>query len=258
MDKRSKLPNTTDYKLLFNQLLKGELSPTDAELLVSWLGSEELDPEAAQLLATQLKLPVTDKLHPEIIAALEARLPLILNSTPEKQKVHLLNTRWFKYAAAVFILCFGLGLFFVVSNKKTKQEDNVVLSNPKIDIAPGKDGAVLTLDDGRTIVLDSMQSGLVANQDGSKVMLKDGKLVYDINGNLSAKTAYNLLVTPKGRQFQIVLPDGSKAWLNAASSLRYPTIFAGKERNVEVSGEVYFEVAKNAKMPFKVKVNNET
>jgi ferric-dicitrate binding protein FerR (iron transport regulator) len=89
-------------------------------------------------------------------------------------------------------------------------------------------------------------------------LLKNGQLLYNAGGPVKGAVTYNTMTTPKGRQFQLVLPDGSKVWLNAASSLRYPTVFAGNERTVEVTGEAYFEVARNATKPFVVKVGHET
>jgi hypothetical protein len=124
-----------------------------------------------------------------------------------------------------------------------------------VDIAPGKNGAVLTLADGTQVVLDSLHNGVIANQKGGQVLLKEGKLAYEPDG--SGEVAYNTMTTPKGRQFQVTLPDGTKVWLNAASAVTYPTVFTGKERVVKVTGEVYFEVTKNVKMPFRVNVNNK-
>src|SRR6202012_5385646 len=87
----------------------------------------------------------------------------------------------------------------------------------------------------------------------------DGQMDYKSTNESAADNAvaYNTITTPKGYQYQVVLPDGSKVWLNAASSLKFPTAFNGKERDVEVTGEAYFEVAKNPDMPFIVKVNRE-
>jgi hypothetical protein len=133
----------------------------------------------------------------------------------------------------------------------------------KNDIAPGKQGAILTLADGRTVVLDSLGNGVVASQGGTKVVLNNGRLAYNTEGAATAEPAYNTMTTPKGRQFQVTLPDGTKVWLNAASSLRYPTAFTGKERTVDVTGEAYFEVApmlsgSGDRMPFIVKINDAT
>jgi ferric-dicitrate binding protein FerR (iron transport regulator) len=85
-------------------------------------------------------------------------------------------------------------------------------------------------------------------------VLDNGQLAYQPTGNASAEMLFNTMSTPRGRQFRLMLPDGTRVWLNSASSLRYPTVFAGKERQVEVTGEAYFEVAENAQMPFRVKV----
>jgi transmembrane sensor len=131
-----------------------------------------------------------------------------------------------------------------------------VVSNP-IHIAPGKSGAVLTLADGSQLVLDSMGNGMVATQNGTQVLLKGGELAYAPAGSVSGEIAYNTMTTPKGRQFQLTLPDGTRVWLNAASSLRFPTAFGGNERLVSVTGEAYFEVARNNKQPFKVNVNGK-
>jgi ferric-dicitrate binding protein FerR (iron transport regulator) len=97
----------------------------------------------------------------------------------------------------------------------------------------------------------------VADQHGAAVTLNNGTLDYTGNAHTTG-AVYNSLSTPKGRQFQLILPDGSKVWLNAASSLKYPTVFAGNERRVAVTGEVYFEVAKNPHQPFIVDINDQS
>ncbi|MCS3800614.1 FecR family protein [Niastella sp. OAS944] len=155
--------------------------------------------------------------------------------------------RWSSVAAIVLVVA---GAAYFIMNKGKSNTTPVVKT---ADIPPGRDGAILTLADGRQVVLDSMGNGIVATQNGARVTLKDGALTYDKDAG-SITPVYNNLSTPKGRQFQLILPDGSKVWLNAASSLRYPTAFVGNERRVEVSGEVYFKVAKNTSMPFRITI----
>lgn len=115
--------------------------------------------------------------------------------------------------------------------------------------------AVLTLADGSTIELDDAQNGTLASQGSTKVIKLNGKLSYASGGNSEA-VGYNTIRTPKGKQYQVELPDGSMVWLNAASCLRFPTAFTGKERRVEVTGEAYFEIARHTTMPFFVKVKD--
>jgi hypothetical protein len=123
--------------------------------------------------------------------------------------------------------------------------------------APGHDGAILTLSNGTQLVLDSLNNGVIATQQGAELVLNKGQLSYKSTSyHPSSAISYNTITTPKGRQFHITLPDGTKVWLNAMSALQYPTTFNGKERTVTCSGEAYFEVAKNAAMPFKVRIND--
>ncbi|MGN7723079.1 FecR family protein [Chitinophaga sp. 22620] len=168
-------------------------------------------------------------------------------------RIHFMR-RW-GWAAAVAVLALGLGAY-LLSVREKSPEPAVAAAGTK-DIAPGKTGAVLTLADGSQVELDSLGNGVIATQNGAKVRLQNGQVVYDETGE-PAGTAFNTMVTPRGRQFRITLPDDTKVWLNAASSLRYPTAFTGKERRVEVTGEAYFEVAKNKDRPFRVVVNNAT
>lgn len=120
---------------------------------------------------------------------------------------------------------------------------------------PGGNKAVLTLGDGRTISLDDATNGGIARQGGSSISQKGGQVVYT-QGPGTPVVLFNTLATPKGGQFQLVLPDGSKVWLNAMSTIKFPTAFAGKAREVTVNGEAYFEVARNPSQPFLVTVND--
>jgi len=176
---------------------------------------------------------------------------------PAVHRVHFLRrARWWAAAAVVIGLLATSAYYLFNKPAKSQSPDGTTAS---VDVLPGKEGAMLTLSDGRQVLLDSLGNGLIAVQGTAEVKLQDGQLVYNKNGNAGeAAIAFNTMSTPRGRQFQLLLPDGTKVWLNAASSLTYPTAFTGHERKVEITGEAYFEVAKNARMPFKVKINDHT
>jgi len=138
----------------------------------------------------------------------------------------------------------------------TKTETHQQFKN---DIAPGGNRAILTLANGQQIILDSAANGNLAQQGNIKIIkLDNGRLAYKTLNEKPGEVLYNTISTPRGGQYILVLADGSKVWLNAASSLRFPTSFTGKERNVELTGEGYFEVAHNAAMPFHVKSGDMT
>ena len=172
------------------------------------------------------------------------------------RKTFILTRTWYA-AAAITILVLSSALYFISFDKS---EPTLVLTEParfKNDVLPGDNRAVLTLDDGSQINLDEAQDGLLA-KDNNIAIKKTGKgqLEYSAGESLATKVTYNTLSTPMGGQYQLVLPDGSKVWLNSGSSIRYPTAFTGLERVVELQGEAYFEIAKNKKMPFIVKTDN--
>lgn len=159
--------------------------------------------------------------------------------------------RWM--AAAAVILLLSAGIFLLV--RKTAGPAVVAVSeHKKQDAEPGHDGAILTLADGQQIVLDSVGNGALAMQGNVKIQkLSSGVVKYDNGLEGRKETLYNTLTTPRGRKTSLSLTDGTVVWLNASSSIRYPTVFTGKERLVEVTGEAYFEVAKNSAMPFVVR-----
>lgn len=181
----------------------------------------------------------------------------------EKGKViSIVSKNWYKVAAvASVILLLFVGMYFLKPTRSKEIAKNIAPVKPlKNDVAPGGNKAILTLADGSTIVLDSLENGSVAQQGNSKIIkLNDGKLAYEVARGGKQKTqkvAYNTVSTPRGGQYQLTLSDGSKVWLNAASSITFPTAFTGNKREVSITGEAYFEVAHNALMPFDVKVGN--
>jgi Fe2+-dicitrate sensor, membrane component len=156
--------------------------------------------------------------------------------------------RWWTAAAAVLLIA-GSAVYFLMPEK---QPPTPVA---KIDVAPGTNKAILTLADGSQVALDSTGSQVLV-QGKTAISQQGGELVY--NSKEEEEPVYNTLSTPKGGQFKITLPDNSVVWLNAASSIRFPTFFKGNERIVEVTGEAYFEVSHDAAKPFKVKLYDNT
>ncbi len=169
----------------------------------------------------------------------------------------VINLKWIMWiAAASVILVAGTIGLFITKNRPGNQQLAVDLPKKKElihDIAPGQNGAILTLASGQTILLDSAVNGSLAQQGNVSVIKKNGELVYKREGKTS-EVVFNTMTTPIGRQFTLVLADGSRVWLNAASSITFPTAFNGEERVVNVTGEAYFEVAHNSAMPFIVEM----
>ncbi len=167
------------------------------------------------------------------------------------------NLVWRKIGIAAVILLFaytGAHFYFYQPQKQFKKVvQKLPLHN---DVLPGGNKAVLTLANGKKIILDNANTGVLAKQGSTDIdKTKDGQIIYKAfnHGQNDQNITLNTVSTPRGGQYQVVLSDGSKVWLNAASSLRFPAVFKGKTREVEITGEAYFEVAKNAAMPFFVK-----
>ena len=161
-------------------------------------------------------------------------------------------------AAAAFILVALINLPYLKSHK---QSPPAAISLPeKYDAAPGKKAAVLTLAGGQQIELDSAATGTIGRQGNMTVINMKGVLAYNATaaGGSAKETACNTLTTNAGNQYQLVLPDGSRIWLNAASSVKFPVNFSGRERNVEITGEAYFEVAADSRRPFMVHYKDMT
>lgn len=164
--------------------------------------------------------------------------------------------RW--SAAAIFLLVTG-GLFFFYRNNNVKREK----SAPALAVTaihPGCNRAVLTLANGQHIVLDNARKGMVSQQGNTRVMKVDsGVLAYAAAAGDAEENAagngmlYNTITTPRGGQYQVTLPDGTKVWLNAESSLRFPIAFKGSNREVQLTGEAYFEAAEDKSKPFIVR-----
>lgn len=174
----------------------------------------------------------------------EGSAAVVLPFAPEdvKRRVSIIRRAWFRYAAAV-ILILGLVTYFRLANRNLPRNTAPTANIP--DVEPGRQTAMLTLGDGSSISLDSAGNGKLAIQGNAAITkLAGGQIVYQVNATGKRAALMNTMTTPRGGQYQLVLPDGTKVWLNAASAITYPVAFDG-ERKVKVKGEAYFEVAKN-------------
>ncbi len=225
----------------------------ETEKIVDLLERDALEPSSIkELIIAHLEVPADeDDIKKDIAHSLQERLPGILGTGTQKARVVVLKQNWLKYVAAIIIIIIGAAVYLLQPENKSPvaaNEDN----NGKPVIRPGKDRAVLTLADGKEIFLDSTQGDILQENDFS-VVNKNGELDYEGNMN---KVEQHLLSTPRGGQYQLKLPDGTKVWMNAESSITFPTAFTGNAIvKVSIKGEVYFEVKVNMNKPFIVEVN---
>ncbi|MEO6317073.1 MAG: FecR domain-containing protein [Chitinophagaceae bacterium] len=164
---------------------------------------------------------------------------------------------WFRMlAAALIILLLGISAFYLIQPVPPPAivRQLQIIPSVQTDVLPGTAGAILTLSNGRQIVLDSSAAGTQLTQGNTKLLNHQGRLSYNIGAG-AAEAVYNTMTTTKGKQYQLQLSDGSKIWLNAASSVTFPTAFTGNERKISITGEAYFEIAHDAKKPFTVSTN---
>lgn len=266
--------NSDKLTILWEQYLSGRMSRAEREELRSLLQEPSQKEFFEQLVDNSIKEPVNFSTDP----AKEKNIQQVIDKikirrvTPPR-----LAFRWASAAAITLIIGAGAYIWFKPSGK-TAVATNIIFEN----IQPGGDKAVLTLADGSTIILDSASNGALTQQGNSSIIkLSNGELVYQSNElpipsnggvasgagtlhkNTSAPgagvgfgTATNTMRTPAGGKYQITLPDGSKAWLNALSSITFPVTFSNNERSVKITGEVYFEIIKDKSRPFIVSKKN--
>lgn len=192
---------------------------------------------------------------------LKERVPAHPVLVPELQDAPARHISWmsWKVAAAILLLVAGAGTLFYLNRSGstvTPASEQPIAKIKPVDLLPGGSRATLTLGNGKSVDLESMNTAKLNDEDGTVIDKREGLLVYDKSGKKTEEVLYNTLSTPRGGEYQLVLPDGSKVWLNAASSLRFPTRFAGNDRTVYLTGEAYFEVTKNPKQPFHVQLTN--
>jgi transmembrane sensor len=235
---------TERIQYLVQRFFDDACTAEEKEELAAWINMPGNDEPLSELLRNAWERHTPNTAMPENMS--ERLLTAMFRE--EQPPARLRYLRWVA-AAAVVILAITAGWWLMQKEKPAQQ----IVDNKNIE--PGSNGAILTLADGRKLVLDSIKNGVIAMQGNTSVQINNGQLVYDAAAS-AGDISYNTMTTPRGRQFQLVLPDGTNVWLNAASSITYPTSFSGNERKVSISGEAYFEVAKNAAQPFRVSILN--
>jgi transmembrane sensor len=256
------------YQAYFNKTA----SPNERDELMELLLQFENDEQVKTLLAeTWQQFNSQSQLFNDSQG--EDMLANILQKGTAKKPAPVISTykrsfRRLHIAAAAAILLFTFtGVYFWLKPQEPVRplvQSKTITKDVKNAIVRGGNKAVLTLCDGSSIVLDSTNQGTLATQGNAKVMkLNTATLAYNAGDENNQEVVYNTLSTPSGGQYQLILPDGTRVWLNASSSIHFPTLFKGKERKVTVTGEAYFEVTPltpptgggQRKIPFIVKIN---
>ncbi len=247
---------------LLKKHLNGELSAEETIEWEKWLSESPDNQELVNRLQDPEQLMQDLRIfysaRENILQKLKNRIPLSdrKESAPGNfvSKISFLHHRLLKYAA-VLILILGLGgLWWMQFRTKEKTISQV---QPVQDIIhPGTNKAVLTLGNGTKIILDESRQGVIAQEEGTNISVQDNQLSYQEKKE-TGSISFNTMSTPRGGQYRIVLQDGTAVWLNAQSSITYPVRFTEKERKVSITGEVYFEVARDTARPFIVDLQSQ-
>lgn len=252
-------PDDIRLKYLLEKYLANSCSQEELDLLLASVSENAGSDMLRSTLEACWEEVRGEKPIPEVDAA--ALYQAILQREGESgRKRRLRRRRQARYRAvaiaAVLAIVTAWGILLMLRPGPSTPVKPVVAAHSRFknDVQPGGNKAVLVLANGQSIVLDSANNGMLATQGGMKVIkLSNGQLAYRAGqGDQDSPPVYNTISTPRGGQYELVLQDGTRIWLNAESSIRFPTVFTGKDRSVELSGEAYFEVAPKASNPFKI------
>lgn len=240
--------------LLAEKKLSGVITPEEQKLLDEWLNQEP----GEQVMWNSEDVDET-ALRERLLSRIkeDANIP---GDADAMGRIGVL--RRYRWMAAAVLLLFMTTAYFLSQRRQRAPAAIAQQDNPVQQILPGHSGAILTLANGQRIVLDSAANGTIAIQGAGRLVKHNGELSYEKRDQAGrrpyahGRVAFNTLTIPRGRKFRIILADGTQVWLNAASSITYPTAFTGGNRSVTVTGEAYFEVAKDAGHPFIVSVGS--
>ncbi len=235
--------------LLINKLNKGTASESERREIDEWYDHPASAAKYGDGMSLSQKTRAKDRIFQHINAQIDLHRPI------PHRRVSFPLIRSMSIAA-VLLLIIGAGLFYF--NPKGKQSTSEV-QGTSYGVNHNTSKAFLTLANGRQIVLTGAKNGMLASQGSVTINKKtSGQIVYRADDQKTGATEFNSMTTMRGGEYRLTLADGTNVWLNAASSLRYPTIFSGKNREVELSGEAYFEVAHDAAHPFRVVTKKQT
>jgi transmembrane sensor len=238
------------FEQLYAKCLEGNASSGERKELLAWLALPENETQAKEWLLAVIE--TNDQSMTFRDDTMDSMLQAIFHAEETAPVVPMRRKKsWLPYAAAVVLMA-GAAWWF---NKPATQNNRQPVAVQK-EILPARQGAILTLANGQKLVLDSLNNGVIAVQNGASILLQNGQLRYGAGAD--STIALNTITTPRGRKFDILLGDGTHIWLNAASSVTYPTAFTGKTRNIKITGEAYLEVAKDKQKPFIVDVDGRT
>lgn len=244
----------TDFSRLYRKFIDGNATEEERQDFFAWLEDGRKNEELEYLIDRE----ILSKLPDEELSPVEKEMMLthIFNSEmPDKDGVAARSTRrnatWLAVAASVCVAIFGLSYYLLNVGPKLEITQNYL---------PGGDKAVLKLANGKTVVLSGNEHRSISLDDGSTIIAEGNILTFENRKENDASvqdTGRNLLATPAGGKYNVILPDGTKVWLNASSSISYPNRFSNASRAVEITGEAYFEVFHDSGRPFKVLSKNQ-
>ncbi|MFX1708943.1 FecR domain-containing protein [Chitinophaga sp. CC14] len=250
-------PNKFSETDLLQKYLDGTITEPESTALFALLKENDMeDNEALETLLQRVydqSFTEAPALSGDASQRILHRLLAAVEDNNKETPVRRIPSWWRYAAAAVLIVAVATTAVWFINNHKKGVPSLAGNVSPSGEIVSGSSRAVLKLGDGEEILLDSTQGSIVHNGNFN-VNNDSGKLDYK---GKAVKVEYHTLTTPRGGQYQLQLPDGTAVWLNAASSITYPTVFTDNYRKVKVTGEVYFEVAKNKDQPFMVDINNK-
>ncbi len=255
---RMELNNNRVIELTWKHL-KNELTEADSIELNSWLADpvnkarfeQRISPDNILEGLTMMqfaKLEAESGWKPKEDNAETSKVVSLGEGLPANKRRRL----WMVAAAAVVLTVTSVTLLSKISRKENHQENIHPLVST--DLPPGGNKATLTLEDGSTVPLDDADKGPIAKQGGSVVIKEAGGQLAYRKGEQIGAIGYNIVTTPRGGQYRVLLPDGSQVWLNSGSSIKFPTAFVEKNREVLLTGQGYFEISRNPQQPFIVKV----
>lgn len=250
---------------LYKKWINKKASDQEVEEFFDLLARVDVDNNLSSLMReewgkTSVHHEHSEEQQVELVRAILTKYPLSQQKYDRPStRIPFLKKRWFQYAAAILLALFFGSYFLKNENPKDIEELKKPIARQEVHIAPGGNRATLTLANGSNIVLEKMKNGQLIQLGGVRVInQKNEELIYVSDKAASSQPPeYNTLSTPVGGIYRLTLPDDSKVWLNAASSITFPTAFADSERRVYIKGEVYFEISKDKTKPFRIEVKDD-